>query len=295
MTSAPLGFIVPQAPTLAPEPPDGEAWQHEIKYDGYRTLIVLEQRAARLFTRNGHDWTSKYRPTAAAASKIRCQSAILDGEIILQDAQGRSDFHGLRGALARRPDSLVFMAFDLLHLDGQDLRREPLIERRRRLEDLVGAHNPTSCIQFSEAVDDGRALFAAADGIELEGIVSKKRSSRYRSGPSKSWLKVKCYAEAILRVIGTIRGDAAPFALLARETAEGLEYAGMAMVNLGGETRSIFWEAASALSTVDSPIPMPKQMSAAWQRPLLSVRVSYLKGSDKLRHASVRELLLNDL
>src|SRR5262245_26095861 len=108
-----------------------EGWIHEIKHDGYRTLII------RAFSRHGRDWTGPYRRVGRAAGKLSCQAAILDGEIIVQDDNGISDFDALRSAIHKAPNRIVFFAFDLLHLDGQDLRRTPLMERRAALRRLI--------------------------------------------------------------------------------------------------------------------------------------------------------------
>jgi bifunctional non-homologous end joining protein LigD len=125
-----LGFIRPEIPTLVPEPPTGEGWIHEIKYDGYRTLIVIDQGKVRAFSRHGRDWTGPYRQVVEAAGELLCRAAILDGEFIVQDENGVSDFDALRSAIHEAPHRIVFFAFDLLNLDGQDLRRIPLFERR---------------------------------------------------------------------------------------------------------------------------------------------------------------------
>jgi ATP-dependent DNA ligase len=131
-------FIPPLLPTLADEPPQGDEWEQEIKYDGYRTLLVVREGEGRAFTRNGHDWTATYQPVVRAAVRLQANSATIDGEMIVQDAQGRSDFAALRSAIEREPHRLVFMAFDLLEVDGQDMRDRPLEARREHLRDLVG-------------------------------------------------------------------------------------------------------------------------------------------------------------
>ena len=126
MTS--LGFIKLEIPTAVPEPPTGEGWIHEIKYDGYRTLIVIDQGKVRAYSRPGKDWTGPYRRVVDAAGKLPCKAALIDGEMIVQDENGISDFDALRSAIYTAPHRLVFFAFDLLHLDGQDLRGAPLME-----------------------------------------------------------------------------------------------------------------------------------------------------------------------
>jgi ATP-dependent DNA ligase len=179
-------------PTLVEEPPEGAGWIHEIKYDGYRTQLIIEHGEARAFTRKGHDWTERYTPVLNCAAKL-CRTAIIDGELILQDHQGRCDFHGLKAAIAHEPHRLVFMAFDLLRLGSVDLLSHPLEERRSMLSLLLGPNEPDRCIQYSAEVANGAELFQAVEAMGLEGIVSKKRTSGYRSGPSKAWLKAKCF------------------------------------------------------------------------------------------------------
>jgi ATP-dependent DNA ligase len=161
--------------------------------------------------------------------------------------------------LISRPEDIVFIAFDLIHIDGHDVRKEPLIDRRARLRDLIGCHDPSCRLQFSdEFAGSGPELFKAVEQMTLEGIVSKRASSVYRSGRSKAWLKVKCFAEDEFTVIGfeTAQG-APPTALLAREANEGLSYAGSAMVTLSGPQRERFWR------TVEKTrVP---RMSSSWQ------------------------------
>jgi ATP-dependent DNA ligase len=118
-------FIKPELPTLVPEPPTGEGWIHEIKYDGYRTLIAIDRGQVRAFTRSGHDWTVTYRRVVDACSKLACRAAVLDGEMVVQDEHGITDFHALCSAIYRARHRIIYFAFDLLHLDGQDLRRRP--------------------------------------------------------------------------------------------------------------------------------------------------------------------------
>lgn len=181
------------------------------------------------------------------------------------------------------------MAFDIMHLNGKDLRREPLIKRRECLQELVGQHDPGFRIQFSEHVlGGGVAMFEAADRMGLEGIVSKRINSRYRSGRSRSWLKVKCFAEGEFVVIGVQPGDRGPAtALLAREADERLEYVGGAAITLADGQRDQFWRSVEALATAAPVIAVPKSGRTTWLRLGLSVRARHLKGSDRLRHATL--------
>lgn len=129
-------------PKLIDAPAKGDTWLHEIKYDGYRTQLVVEDGEARAFTRNGHDWTDKYGPIVSAANTLPCTSAIIDGELIVQDENGVSDFAALRSAIYKAPHRLLFFAFDLLHLNGHDLRDMILEDRRELLADLIEDRDP---------------------------------------------------------------------------------------------------------------------------------------------------------
>lgn len=140
-TLANLPFMQPR---LVDAPPMGDGWLHEIKYDGYRTQLVIEAGRVRAYTRNGHDWTEKYRTIISAAQDLPCASAIIDGEVVVQDERGVSDFAALRSATFSAPHRLVFFAFDLLHLNGHDLRNMVLEDRRELLTGLVEGH-PPSC------------------------------------------------------------------------------------------------------------------------------------------------------
>ena len=125
-----LDFIPPQLATAVDHPPPRAGWIHEVKHDGYRTQLIIERGKARAYTRNSFDWTDRYQRIAKAASKIGCRSAIIDGEIIVQNKNGGSNFEALKSAIRWRPQTLIFGAFDLLHLNGKELRDQPLMERR---------------------------------------------------------------------------------------------------------------------------------------------------------------------
>ena len=170
-SKTPLGFIRPELPTLVSEPPVGEGWIHEIKHDGNRTLLVIDRGHVRAFTRNGNDWTRAYRRVVEACARLASETAQLDGEMVVQDEHGITDFHALRSAIHRAPHRIVFFAFDLLHLDVGDLRRTPLIERRAALRELIKP-DPRSPIQFSDHLEgDGARFFKAAAELGLEGVV----------------------------------------------------------------------------------------------------------------------------
>ena len=129
-----LEFIEPQLATSVDHPPLRAGWIHEVKHDGYRTILIIERQKARAHTRNGFDWTDRYSGITKAAAQLDCRAAIIDGEIIVQNERGGSDFDALKSAIRWQPQRRVFCAFDLLHLNGKDLRDRPLVERRANLK-----------------------------------------------------------------------------------------------------------------------------------------------------------------
>jgi len=278
---------------LTDQPPKGASWIHEVKHDGYRTMLVIERGPARTYTRNGHDWSDRYPGIIAAARKLSCRSAILDGEVIVQDGRGVSDFEALHSALRSKTAHLIFYAFDLLHLNRHDLREKPLLERRNRLRDLVGRESD-SRIQFSEEfIGDAAAFFRACAAHELEGIVSKLATSRYRGGRSKTWLKTKCFTEGEFLLLGIHRDRKtdAPRALLAKAERGNLIYAGAAFIGLSGEDREELRGKLRALAVDRPSISWLRNREARWVKPKLSLKVRHLAfGSGLLRHATVRGL-----
>jgi bifunctional non-homologous end joining protein LigD len=228
-----LGFVEPQLASPVDQPPEGKHWIHEIKHDGYRCQVLLERGQARVFTRNGYDWSDRFPSIVHAAANLRCQSAIIDGEAIVQDEHGISDFEALPSAMRCQPHGIVLYAFDLMHLNGKDLRQQTLSVRRSILKALIGS-DAESRIQFSDEFDgDGDALFKACAQQGLEGIVSKHGRAPYRSGRSKTWLKTKCFTEGTFVIIGTDRDRKT--GALAKAGTEGLAYAGAAFFAVRGE------------------------------------------------------------
>jgi DNA ligase D-like protein (predicted ligase) len=224
------------------QPPEGKHWIHEIKHDGYRSQVVIERDEARVFTRNGHDWSVRYPGIVRAASQLDCRSAIIDGEAVVQNASGVSDFEGLQSAIRSRSQNIILYAFDLLHLEGYDIRHRRLTERRSMLQHLLGG-DAESSIQFSEEfTGDGAAFFKACADSDLEGMVSKHAAAPYRSGRTKTWLKCKCFTESTFVVVGTDRDPktGALRALLAHNDGVGLNYAGAAFIALAGDERAQF-------------------------------------------------------
>jgi bifunctional non-homologous end joining protein LigD len=182
------GFVDPCIPTRAAKPPSGRDWVHEIKHDGYRLIVRRDGKAVRLFTRRGHDWTDRYPAIAAAAAKLRAKSFTLDGEAVVAGADGVAVLDALhrRG----RVSDAILQDFDLLELDGVDYRPLPLSRRKDRLARLL-ARVPIGIVINEHTDEDGAVVFLHACKMGLEGIVSKRLTAPYRSGPSRDWIKVK--------------------------------------------------------------------------------------------------------
>ncbi|RUU65612.1 ATP-dependent DNA ligase, partial [Mesorhizobium sp. M7A.T.Ca.TU.009.01.1.2] len=210
----PLKFIKPMEPELVDTPPQGDEWLHEIKFDGYRTQIIKDESGIRLFTKNGYDWTGRYIELAGEAEAIEAESFIIDGETITVNEAGLSNFHALQSAVTRRKPSrdLYLVAFDLLHLNGHDLRNMPVEDRREILQALIP---DVGRIQVSKAMPGtGDAVYHLVDRAGLEGMVSKRKDSAYRSGPTMNWRKIKCYAEKEMDIIGVQREAGKPAMVL---------------------------------------------------------------------------------
>ena len=185
----PAGFIAPCLPSSAPHPPSGEAWLHEIKHDGFRVIARKDGERVKLYSRPGNDLTYRFPLIVDALVCLRSRSCIIDGEAVACGEDGIASFDRIR---YRRHDESVFLfAFDLIKLDGDDLRREPLAVRKATLASLL--RNAAAGLRFNEHFDneDGPRVFAHACMMGLEGIVSKRRDSSYRSGRSPDWVKSK--------------------------------------------------------------------------------------------------------
>jgi ATP-dependent DNA ligase len=186
MPKRPYEPCIPTRGTKVPAHPD---WIHEVKQDGFRLIVARDADRVRLFTRNGHDWTDRYPLIVEAAHRIRAKHFVLDGEAVLLGVDGISDFDGL---MSRQSDDEVQLyAFDILALDGDDLRKLPLHLRKTNLQRLLARRADGIHMAPFEQGEIGPDLFKAACNMMLEGLVSKRRDSRYRAGTSKDWIKSK--------------------------------------------------------------------------------------------------------
>lgn len=278
-----LKFIKPMEPELVETPPQGDEWLHEIKFDGYRTQIIKDENGIRLFTKNGYDWTGRYIELAGEAEAIEAESFIIDGETITVNEAGLSDFHALQSAVTRRKPArdLYLVAFDLLHLNGHDLRNLPVEDRREILQELIPA---VGRIQISKAMPGtGDAVYHLVDRAGLEGMVSKRKDSVYRSGPTMNWRKIKCYAEKEMDIIGVQREAGKPAMVLMADKGR---YAGGAFVAFKADKRQRLWDRVQG--KVGGPVPIGlKKEKAEWLKPGLVGRVRFLKGEERLRHAKL--------
>ncbi|TRC72046.1 ATP-dependent DNA ligase [Mesorhizobium sp. WSM4307] len=279
-----LKFIPPLMPALVEKPPEGANWIHEVKFDGYRSQIVIDSEGVRIFTRRGLDWTAKYRDLSKAAASLNVENAIIDGEIVVLNDDGISDFGELRKAITRRQHDLYFVAFDLLHLNDHDLRDMELEDRREILAALIPAGEH---IQFSQALPgDAKAIFHLIDQAGLEGMVSKRKDSVYRSGDSTAWLKTKAYSIDEYELLGVEREAGKPAFALMAERGTG-RYVGSAFITLNREMRERLWRRVQ-----EHAGPAPKGMkrpATQWVKPGLIGRVKHLRGEEDLRHASLQD------
>ena len=219
-----------QLATLVDHPPEGKDWLHEVKFDGYRLLGFLANGDVRLYTRNGNDWTEKFPSIVDGLSKLKAESAVIDMEAVVLNEDGKSSFQGLQAALGEDEPAknIVAYGFDLLALNGEDLRNQPLLKRKERLEPLL---KKSKTIFYSDhVIGHGDEMIAKSCHLGLEGIVSKIADSPYVGGRQKSWLKSKCGARQEFIILGFSKartGDRALGALyLGYYKDDKLHYAG---------------------------------------------------------------------
>lgn len=194
--------LKPALCTLVAEAPAGDEWLHEIKLDGYRLLCFGSPGTVRLLTRSGLDWTAKFPAIARAMRALPADDVVLDGEAVVFDEGGRTTFQGMVTALRDDPESITLQSFDLLRLDGADLRGEPLLERKRILRDLL-ERSRAEAIVFTEHVEgSGNRVLREACRAGVEGIVSKRANGAYPRGRTKDWLKIRCSKRQELVVVG---------------------------------------------------------------------------------------------
>ncbi len=292
-------FIAPQLAVLSSAPPPGEHYVHEIKFDGYRVLArsVYNGGAPEvvLHTRTGKDWTDKFAAIAEAVACLDVESVYLDGEVVALDAKGRSDFQRLQNSLNGRDDAaLHYFVFDLLYLNGYDLRRRPLGQRKELLGALL-AHNPHPLLRYSQHfTGSGTAVLRRCCQQRLEGIVCKDRRAPYVSSRTADWMKVKCKNRQEFVIIGYTnpKGTRAHLGalLLGAHAADGaLRYAGRVGTGMRTKTLHDLKEQLSALKTAKPQVDdAPPSREITWVKPHLVAEVEFSEFTDDniLRHAS---------
>lgn len=188
-------------------PPEGDGWLHEVKHDGHRLLAIVTGDGLQLVSRNGHDRTQLFREPFEALAGL--PPLVLDGEIAVPDERGVTHIDALTAAIRqRRPERLAYFAFDLLHLDGHDLRRCPIEDRKMLLHDVIAVAGCPRLVTVDHIVGQGAALFEAMRQHGGEGIVSKRAGSMYRGGESRDWLKMKCHQIGTFAITGYIERQA---------------------------------------------------------------------------------------
>ncbi|MBU1605216.1 MAG: DNA ligase D, partial [Alphaproteobacteria bacterium] len=293
------GFRKPQLATLVDAVPTGNRWMHEIKFDGYRALVAAKGEEVRIYTRNGKDWTEKFAPLVEAIAALDLPACLIDGEIVANDQSGNPDFSALQGLLKRghgeqgKGDALIYHGFDLLELEGEDLADLPNIERKERLEALLGDAAPPLHVA-DHVIGAGEKLYRAMCGASQEGIISKTIDGRYASRRSKSWVKVKCTRRQEFVVIGwkASSAKARPFAslLLAQHEDGALVYKG----NVGtGFSQDDMEELAGKLKRLARKTP-PAEVDKAssrkvtWVTPSLVAEIGFAEftADGNVRHGS---------
>ena len=297
--SAPPEFIAPQLATLAEQPPKGDSWVHEIKFDGYRLEARLQDGEVRLTTRAGNDWTDRFNSVVAALSRIEVRNALLDGEVVNRSPQGDMSFHGLQEALsAGQQQHLHYYVFDVLFLDGEDLRTRPLLERKALLARLL--RRAPAHIHYSEHfVVPGAEVLAHACDVALEGIVSKRADRPYHSGRDLDWIKSKCIHEQEIVIGGYTTQPKHPGilgSLLTGYYRDGeLIYSGKVGTGFSQDDAHKTLKRLQALKARSSPfvsVPAAARRGACWVRPELVAQVNFSEWTSdgRMRHPSFQGL-----
>jgi bifunctional non-homologous end joining protein LigD len=298
--------LSPQLATLAKFPPTQGEWLHELKFDGYRLLTRFDGGRATLFTRGGLDWTGKLRTLARDLELLGLDDAWLDGEAVVLDDQGRPHFNLLQNALdAARSEPVMYYVFDLPFAFGHDLRDVPLAQRRAFLERIVQAR-PAEHVRYSaEFGGDAREVLRSACDLQLEGIIAKRRDSRYTSARSTDWLKLKCHARQEFVIGGYSDRSDNPQAVGALmlgyyDDDGGLRYAGRVGTGWSAADAVSLHDRLSRLDAKESPFAavkrpaLPARLGAAdhWVRPRLVAEIAFAQWTPdgSVRHASYQGL-----
>lgn len=294
-------FIPPQLATLVKDPPSGDHWLHELKFDGYRMLCHWNEGKARFWSRNKKDWTEKFPSVANALKTLKVKSVVLDGEIVVLDPQGRTSFQRLQQAMGRTDVAFTFQIFDLLYLDGYNFTKVGLRKRKEALQTLLSGLPKESPLQYSDHFEgDGRAFFRHACEHGLEGIISKVSDSLYESTRNKSWLKIKCARNQEFVIVGytpSVKGMAGFGSLILGVYERGkLLYAGRVGTGFSLKQRVELAKKLDRIAIASSPLAVkpkePALRNAHWAEPTLVAQVSFTEWTDdgSVRHPSFQGL-----
>jgi bifunctional non-homologous end joining protein LigD len=294
-------FIPPQLATLEDQPPEGDQWLHELKFDGYRMLCHLNRSSLRFWSRNQKDWTHKFPRLGKAVRDFPASSAILDGEVVAVDSKGRASFQKLQQAMKTGDSGFVFHIFDVIYLDGFNLTRTPLIERKNLLLTLFESVDAKGPLRYSDHVEgDGARFFKRACAYGIEGIVSKLADSVYESTRTRSWIKVKCIKRQEFVIAGfTLSDKDFPGfgALILGVYQDGkLVYAGRAGTGFSIQQRLDLRKKLDGLVRATSPFAEkpkdPRLKRAVWVKPQLVGEVAFTEWTDdgSVRHPSFQGL-----
>jgi bifunctional non-homologous end joining protein LigD len=294
-------FVPPQLATLVAQPPAGDQWLHELKFDGYRLLCHLNHKQVRLWTRNQKDWTAKFPGVAKALLGLKSKSAILDGEVVALDPSGRASFQKLQQSINKNAGAgLIFHAFDLIYLEGFSLTRVPLVDRKHALAELLLPLGAGGTLRYSDHVEgNGPAFFRQACKYGIEGIVSKLADSTYDSLRSRSWLKIKCLRRQEFVIAGyTLSDKGIPFSSLVLGVYDKgkLIYAGRAGTGFSNQLRAELKKKLDRLARPRMPFEqIPKDADlrkAVWAEPKLVGEVAFTEWTDEgvIRHPSFQGL-----
>jgi bifunctional non-homologous end joining protein LigD len=274
------GFVEPALATSIEKVPSGDRWIHEIKFDGYRVQLHIHNDAIKVLTRRGNDWSRRFSKIAADADLINAGSAIIDGEAAVPGTDGTTDFSVLQNELRGKSNRLVMIAFDLLYLNGQDLRKLPLIERKAHLKKLI----EKTAIQFSESFEvDGKEMFAHACKVGLEGVVSKVRDSRY----GRNWVKKTCAQRETLAIAGfALDGNDWDGIYVGRRRGGALIYAGKVDHGFDKQSSTELRKRLTPLIRKTQPYTKRIAHKGIWGEPELNAEVEYRAKSaeGKVRH-----------
>jgi len=294
-------FVPPQLATLVAQPPAGDQWLHELKFDGYRLLCHLNHKQVRLWTRNQKDWTAKFPGVAKALQSLKSKTAILDGEVVALDPSGRASFQKLQQSINKNAGAgLIFHAFDLIYLEGFSLTRVSLVDRKRALAELLLPLGEGGTLRYSDHVaGNGPAFFRQACEFGIEGIVSKLADSTYDSLRSRSWLKIKCLRRQEFVIAGyTLSDKGIPFSSLVLGVYDKgkLIYAGRAGTGFSNKLRAELKKRLDRIARSRMPFEqIPKDADlrkAVWAEPKLVGEVAFTEWTDEgvIRHPSFQGL-----